>query len=75
LKTAARVWLPFEVTEFDPKRYGAWKVEGVQATGHRVELLDDKGSDSEEPGGCRLIFEVPPIAFPCAQIPPTSLKK
>ncbi|MFP4422780.1 MAG: SRPBCC family protein [Desulfococcaceae bacterium] len=56
VKTAAGVWLPFEITEFDPGRYWAWKVAGVRATGHRVEPNDS--------GGCRLAFEVPSIAFP-----------
>jgi uncharacterized protein YndB with AHSA1/START domain len=64
VKTAAGVWLPFEITEFEPERYWAWKVAGVRATGHRVEPLGDEGSDPEESGGCRLIFEVPSIAFP-----------
>lgn len=64
VKTAAGVWLPFEITEFEPERYWAWKVAGVRATGHRVEPLDDTGSNPDNPAGCRLIFEVPAMAFP-----------
>ena len=56
VKTAAGFWLPFEITDFEPGRYWAWKVAGVRATGHRVE--------PNESGGCRLAFEVPSIAFP-----------
>ena len=54
--TAFRVWLPFEVTEWEQGRRWAWKVAGVTATGHRVE-----------PGGkgrCRVVFEVPLLAAP-----------
>ena len=64
VKTAAGIWLPFEITEFEPERYWAWKVAGVRATGHRVEPVGNAGSDPDEPGGCRLIFEAPAIAFP-----------
>jgi uncharacterized protein YndB with AHSA1/START domain len=64
VKTAAGVWLPFEITEFEPERYWAWKVAGVRATGHRVEAFDDTGNDLDEPVGCRLIFGAPAIAFP-----------
>lgn len=56
VRTAAGVWLPFEITEFEPGRYWAWRVAGVRATGHRV--------DPDGPGRCRLAFEVPFLAFP-----------
>ena len=44
------VWLPYEVTDFEPGAYWAWKVAGVPATGHRV---------APAATGCRVTFEVP----------------
>jgi hypothetical protein len=50
------VWLPFEVTQWVPGRYWAWKVGGIEATGHRVNPVDERN--------CRLSFEVPLWAAP-----------
>lgn len=36
-QTAAGLWLPFEITDWQPERYWAWRVGGVAATGHGVE--------------------------------------
>ena len=33
----AGVWLPFEITEFEPGHMWGWKVAGVPATKHGVE--------------------------------------
>ena len=55
VRTAVGVWLPFEVTAFDEGRSWSWRVAGVPATGHRVELAD---------GGCRLCLDVPIVAAP-----------
>lgn len=44
------LWLPFEVTHFEPGTYWAWKVAGVPATGHRVTPTSS---------GCRVAFETP----------------
>lgn len=48
--TVAGVAMPFRVTDFEPGRRWAWRVAGVPATGHQVLV---------EPGGCRVVFEVP----------------
>jgi hypothetical protein len=48
--TAVRVPVRFVVTDFEPGRRWAWKVAGVNATGHEVIAA---------PGGCRVRFEVP----------------
>lgn len=56
IKTAFGLWLPFEVTVFDPPNYWHWKVAGLPATGHR---LTPRSAMS-----CQLSFEFPLIAFP-----------
>jgi hypothetical protein len=48
--TAVGVPVRVVVTDFEPGRRWAWKVAGVNATGH--EVID-------EPGGCRVRFDVP----------------
>lgn len=60
VRTAAGVWLSFRVTGGEPGAYWVWSVEGVRATGHRVESLE---SDR-----CRLVFEVPVVAAPYAAV-------
>ena len=41
VRTPAGPWIPFLITEFDPqRRYWAWRVAGVPATGHRVTPVD-----------------------------------
>jgi hypothetical protein len=54
------MWVPFVVTHFVPGRYWAWKVGGINATGHRVDAIDA--------GSCRLTFEVPFWAAPYSVI-------
>ncbi|MEO1273482.1 MAG: SRPBCC family protein [Myxococcota bacterium] len=56
VKVAGAVWVDFVVCGWEEGCYWLWKVQGVQATGHRVEPLSD--------GRCRLIFEVPAVAAP-----------
>ena len=56
--SAAGIWMSFEVTEWDEGARWVWDVEGVRATGHRVEVLDEQR--------CRLVFEVPTVAAPYA---------
>ena len=56
VKTPFGVWLPFTVSEYRHPLRWSWRVGGLPATGHRVE----KGAG----GGCRVVFEVPCLAFP-----------
>jgi hypothetical protein len=56
VQTVVGIWIPFEITKFTDNYYWAWSVSGVHATGHRVELINEKQ--------CRLIFEVPLLAAP-----------
>jgi hypothetical protein len=44
--------VPFRVETCTDRRW-TWRVAGVPATGHRVEA---------RPRGCRVVFEVPPVA-------------
>ena len=62
VRTAACVWLPFRITEFEDERfhYWHWNVCGVPATGHRLNTLTDSRTE--------LIFEVPWAAAPYALV-------
>jgi len=51
VQTAAGLWLPFQITDWRPERYWAWRVGGVAATGHGVEPID--------PRRCRVCFLIP----------------
>jgi hypothetical protein len=51
LLTPVGLWLPFEITRWEPEHVWAWRVAGVEATGHRVDPLG--------PGRCRVTFEIP----------------
>lgn len=51
VRTPFGIWLPFSVERFEPGTYWDWRVGGVAATGHRVEVLG--------PQQCRLTFSVP----------------
>ncbi len=46
-------WVPFRVTGFEDGRRWSWDVARLPATGHRV---------TPAAGGCRVVFEVPPLA-------------
>lgn len=56
VRTLGGVWLPFEVTVFEPGRRWAWEVAGIGATGHVVEPAPG--------GGTTVTFEVPRWASP-----------
>ncbi|MCK8602616.1 SRPBCC family protein [Desulfoferrobacter suflitae] len=56
VKTIFGLWLPFVITDFEHGRRWSWLVAGIQATGHRVEPIGVHR--------CRLVFEVPRLAFP-----------
>jgi hypothetical protein len=51
VQTATGLWLPFEITHWEPERAWTWRVAGVPATGHRVESLG--------PQRCRVSFLIP----------------
>lgn len=53
VKTPVGIWLPFEIVSCEPYRW-TWRVAGVPATGHRIEVLSEES--------CRVIFELSPIA-------------
>jgi uncharacterized protein YndB with AHSA1/START domain len=56
VRTSLRFWVNFEVTELDPAKHWSWRIFGVNATGHRIERLNEES--------CRLIFQVPLWAAP-----------
>lgn len=60
VRTALGFWMPFVITEFDDGIHWAWRVAGIAATGHRLDVLDH--------GLCRLAFEIPRWAFPYASV-------
>ena len=39
VQTVVGLWLPFEITTFEPESYWDWSVAGIHATGHRVTAL------------------------------------
>ena len=56
VKTALHFWVPFEVTDLDSGKYWSWRISGINATGHRIERLDESS--------CRVVFQVPFWAAP-----------
>ncbi|MGD8344546.1 MAG: hypothetical protein PVI38_13530 [Desulfobacterales bacterium] len=60
VKTVLGFWAPFAITEWADGQYWSWRVSNIQATGHRIEVIDGKY--------CKLIFEVPLWASPYAII-------
>jgi len=51
VQTAVGLWVPFEITDWQPERHWAWRVGGVPATGHAVEPIG--------PNRCRVRFVIP----------------
>ncbi len=51
IQTPVGLWLPFQITRWEPEHVWAWRVAGIDATGHRVEPLG--------PSRCRVTFEIP----------------
>jgi hypothetical protein len=51
IQTPLGLWLPFEITRWEPEHAWSWRVAGAEATGHRVTPLG--------PGRCRVTFEIP----------------
>jgi hypothetical protein len=66
IRTSIGVWLPFEITEVVPGTRWAWRVLGIPATGHRVEVT---------PTGCRVVFEVPTVVAPYAAVCRVALRR
>ena len=56
VKTALHFWVDFEITDLDPGTYWSWRISGINATGHRIERLDESS--------CLLVFQVPIWAAP-----------
>ena len=55
VRTPLGIWLPFRITQLEPQHSWTWSVLGIPATSHRVDA---------EPGGSRVTFGVPRLAFP-----------
>ncbi|MBK1645171.1 hypothetical protein CKO25_11035 [Thiocapsa imhoffii] len=51
IQTPVGLWLPFEITRWEPEHAWAWRIAGLDATGHRVAALD--------PGRCCVTFDIP----------------
>jgi hypothetical protein len=66
VRTTVGVWLPFEITELVPGTRWSWRVLGIPATGHRVEVT---------PTGCRVVFEVPIVIAPYAAVCRIALRR
>ena len=58
VRTIGGLELSFRITECADRRW-TWRVARVPATGHRVEPLG---------AGCRVAFEIPPLAAPYALV-------
>lgn len=56
VQTIGGFWLPFEITRCEPRHLWDWKVGGIPATGHRIEVIG--------PGMCRVVFTAPLFAAP-----------
>ncbi|CUR60325.1 Polyketide cyclase / dehydrase and lipid transport [metagenome] len=51
VRTVVGVWLPFEITGWEPGRSWSWRIAGVPATTHTVRPTSA--------GGCAVTFGVP----------------
>ncbi len=60
LQTVIGLWVPFEITDFEPLHFWSWKVAGIHATGHRLTEIDENH--------CELIFEMPAVTLPYALV-------
>jgi hypothetical protein len=56
VQTAFGLWLPFEIEDFESRRYWDWSVAGIRATGHRLTPLSDTRT--------KVAFTVPRLFFP-----------
>lgn len=67
IRTPIGIWLPFEVTRFEPRRFWDWRVAGVPATAHRVDPVG--------PLRCRVTFVVPTWAVGYGIVCQAALKR
>jgi hypothetical protein len=67
VQTAALVWLPFEITDWEEGKSWRWRVAGIPATGHRVT---PSGTDS-----CELAFTIPSWAPLCVPVCRAALRR
>jgi hypothetical protein len=51
VQTALGLWLPFQITDWEPEQFWSWVVAGVPATGHRVMATG--------PDTCEITFTIP----------------
>lgn len=54
------LWLPFKINRFKHDHYWSWQIAGIDATGHRVTVIDHRH--------CHLTFEIPFWAAPYALV-------
>ena len=60
-------WVPFAITDFADGQHWSWRVAGIPATSHRVEVLG--------PRRCRVGFRVPLVAAPYALVCAVALRR
>ena len=65
VQTVGGLWLPFEITAFEPGRRWTWDVARLPATGHRVA--------GDRP--CRVGFEIPLVGAGYAPVCADALQK
>jgi hypothetical protein len=51
VQTAIGLWLPFQITGWEPDTFWSWTVAGIPATGHRVSATG--------PDTCDVIWTIP----------------
>jgi len=56
VKTVIGLRVPFTITSYCPPTSWSWRVGGIEATGHQIEVMND--------GRCNLTFDMPWWAFP-----------
>jgi len=65
--TPIGLWVPFLITEYEHENYWAWKVAGIQATGHRLIQFSTNS--------CIVAFELPLYWLPYVIVCRLALKR
>jgi len=65
VQVAGGPWVPFEIRTCADYRW-TWRVAKIPATGHRVDAAA---------GGCRVVFEIPPVAAGYAVVCERALRR